>query len=66
MLVSTLAARVPRWTNQQLFAADRECVQAELPRGFDLGNARIDGNHFLSMQLPAHTTRIVEFSSFRT
>src|SRR4029078_5671613 len=31
---------------RQVFAAYRECVQAELPRGFDLRDARIDRNHF--------------------
>ena len=31
---------------RQVLAADRKCVQAELPRGFDLGNARIDRYHF--------------------
>jgi hypothetical protein len=31
---------------RQVFAAGHGCVQAELPRGFDLLNARIDRNHF--------------------
>jgi len=31
---------------RQVFTADRVGVQAELPRGFDLRNTRIDRNHF--------------------
>jgi hypothetical protein len=34
------------FVEQQLFAADRVRVQAELPRGFDLRDAGIDRNHF--------------------
>jgi hypothetical protein len=31
---------------RKVFAADHGCIQPELPRGFDLRNARIDRNHF--------------------